>query len=98
MEPTNFTHLTELHLLYERRYDYPECYSKLGKAIQDLVDFRKGSITHLTIPPFDDNIMESLRGHVPHLKVCHSSFHLVEHLTSLYCRWSSIEDMGLILV
>jgi len=89
-----FAHLTKLHLLYEPysdEYYDDESYSRLGKVIQDLVHFRKGSIgsiTHLTIPPLDDDIMELLRGHVPHLKVCHSRFHLlyVERLTSLSCR------------
>jgi len=69
MEPTIFTHLTELHLLYEQYYIYDKLYSRLGNVIQNLVRSRRGSITHLTIPPFGDNIMELLRGHVPHLKV-----------------------------
>jgi len=88
MEPTIFTHLTELHLLYEVYYIDSERYSRLGKVIQDLVRFREGSITHLTTPPFDDNIMEVLRGRVPHIKVCHSGCHLphVECLSPLSCR------------
>jgi len=87
MEPTIFPHLTELHMLYDLYYIRisDNDYSRLGEVIRDLVHFRKGSITHLTIPPLDDNIMESLKGHVPHLKVCHSSFHLlhVERLSSI---------------
>jgi len=88
MEPTIFTHLTELHLLYEVYYIDREPYSRLGQVIQDFVRFREGSITHLTTPPFDDNIIKLLRGRVPHLKVCHSSLHLppVECLSSLSCR------------
>jgi len=74
MEPTIFAHLTELHLLYEmgRMYYepyYDQMHSRLGKVIRDLVHFRKGSIIHLTIPPFDDDIIEFMRGHVPYLKV-----------------------------
>jgi len=102
MEPTIFAHLTKLHLSYapySNRHNHSQSYSRPGKVIQDLVHFRNGSITHLTIPPFDDNIMELLRGHVPHLKVCHLRFHLlhVERLTLLFCRlvlqWSSADMM-----
>ena len=77
MEPTIFTRLTELHLPYKPSIYCIDSnrYSRLGQVIQGLVHFREGSITHLTAPPFDKNIMESLRSRVPHLKVCHSSFH-----------------------
>ena len=70
MEPTIFAHLKELHVLYEPARIYINRYSMLGEVIRDIVDFRKGSITHLTTPPFGDDIVELLRGRVPHFNVC----------------------------
>jgi len=72
MQPMIFTHLTELHLVYKNpSLSLSKPHSRIGKVIQDIVCFRDGSITHLTTPPFGDNIMELLKGGVPHLKVCH---------------------------
>jgi len=43
----------------------------LDEIIRDFLVLREGKISHLTIPPFlGNNVIESLRKHVPCLKVC----------------------------
>ena len=42
----------------------------LDEIIRDFLVLREGKISHLTIPPFpENNVTESLKKHVPYLKV-----------------------------
>jgi hypothetical protein len=69
-----FPQLAELRLLNEEAFT--TCKPKLNEVIRDVLLLRKGRITHLTTPAFHDNdMMDFLRKHVPHLEVCYSHFH-----------------------
>jgi hypothetical protein len=69
-----FPHLTELHLhppIYTGDAGHWPC-----AAVKLVVLIRKGRITHLTTPGFGDNDdMEFLKKHVPHVEVCRLHFH-----------------------
>lgn len=73
--PEAFPHLSELRLPFkiDDRYNSsrdPVGVYGLDESIRDFLVLREGKISHLTIPPFpENNVTESLKKHVPYLKV-----------------------------